>query len=280
MDTINLGTAGRRITFKDEHGKDYFIDIAEGKYLLVSACIEYGRAAFNFDHRNVLARIPEVFEYKHYRANGGKRWTSAPGIDIVFALPKTAIEVVPEPGYSYVKVKIAGEDFTLNVSGGTGTGGWTDWIGAGAHLCGTRKTTVKKLKALASVAFDPASAVLLGIRLPEYTEDDKQSAERLPRVIADRIIPAMVKDGYPIHLTSSYSGEYVYRVKYRSRSFYADKASRKRSFICDYKGSNLRVKFSQIDWVKTAALNDFPLPTVEPVFRIPFMPKAPATATA
>jgi len=72
METINLAAAGNQIKFKDEQGKDYFINIAPGKYLLVVACIEHGRAAFNYDHPTVLARMPRVFEYKHYRKGGSK----------------------------------------------------------------------------------------------------------------------------------------------------------------------------------------------------------------
>jgi hypothetical protein len=274
VETINLGTAGNRITLKAENGNDYFIDIVPGKYLLIVACVEYGRAGFDFDHQNVIARIPRVFEYKHYRQGGSKFWTSAPGIELAFAIPKTAIEVVPEPGYSYVKVKIGGADFTFNVSGGTGTGGWTDRIGQSVHLCGTRKITKKQLRALASVAFDPAAAVLYGVRLNDGFKVEGEHAwktDRFPYILAKKIVPEKIKPGVLVHLLAEYNGSSVYKVNYRDHGIeYNGKAKQKQAVILDYKGMNLRAKFNQIDWARTAEINGWALTVLSPLYRIPF----------
>jgi hypothetical protein len=279
VETINLGTAGRRITIKDENGKDYFIDTAPGKHLLVVACIEFGRASFNYDHQNVLARMPRVFEYKHYRKGGSKFWTSAPGMEIVFAIPKTAVEVIQEPGYSYVKAKIAGEDFTFSVSGGTGTGGWTDYIGPAVTLCGTRKVGKKQLNALASVALDPTAATLLGLRLPERWQRDDE-VRRLPSILAKCIIPAKIKPGVKIHLLSPHNGESVYKVNYRDHGVrYNNKVRLRQSIILDYGGMNLRAKFAHIDWKLTAEVNGWALPDLKAEYRIPFEQK-PAAKSA
>lgn len=282
METINLATAGRRIIIKDEQGGNYFIDVAPGDYLLLIASIEYGRAAFNFDHPSILARLPRVFEYKHYRRAGSKFWTSAPGMELVFAVHKRHIEVIPEPGYSYVKVKIAGEQFTLNVSGGTGTGGWTDYINPVAGLCGTRKVTAKQLKALSSMALDPVAATLCGVRLPERWKKDKdEGGERFAREVAKRDIPAKLVAGSLIHLAYAHFGKYVFKVNYRGHGIRInDKESKKRYVICEYTNMNLRVKFSQIDWPKTAEVNGWTLPKAEADFRIPFEPTAQEAKTA
>jgi hypothetical protein len=39
-------------------------------------------SAIKFEHPNIAGRKLEMFEFKHYRYNGGKFWTSHPGIDL------------------------------------------------------------------------------------------------------------------------------------------------------------------------------------------------------
>ena len=49
------------------------------------------------------------------------------GIDLYFMVPLENIELIPEKGYSYIRVAIGGSKFILNVSGGTSGDGWTDF---------------------------------------------------------------------------------------------------------------------------------------------------------
>ena len=46
-----------------------------------------------------MAAQPKVFYFKHYLANGRKRWTNKVGIDLYFVVPKSQILVVGKEGY-------------------------------------------------------------------------------------------------------------------------------------------------------------------------------------
>lgn len=104
--------------------------------------------------------INTIMEFKHYRSSGGKFWTSAPGVDFLFCIPKSKIKLLPIQGHSYVHVEINGVEVVLNVCGGTtydketGKSGWQDWVRDEAHTL--VNMPLKKIKAIAEVAI-PAS---------------------------------------------------------------------------------------------------------------------------
>ncbi len=82
----------------------------------------------SFTHPNAT-KTNKVFEFKHYRQDGGKYWTQEPGIEFTFRVPRRAIWLMDELTWSYPVVEIGGKRITLNTSGGTYQGGgWADWI--------------------------------------------------------------------------------------------------------------------------------------------------------
>lgn len=110
-------------------GSPYSIKLPTTSHVVVTFGQKAGTARAEFTHPKVLAKFPTVHEFKHYGANGRKWWTSSNGVDIVFAIPAGAIEIIAEAGYSYVEASINGVRVTFNVSGGTSAGnGWTDWV--------------------------------------------------------------------------------------------------------------------------------------------------------
>jgi hypothetical protein len=134
------------------------------------------------------------------------------------------------------------------------------------------------LNALASVAFDPAAATLYGIRLPERWQDrEDNEAARFPALVASREIPSKIVAGTMVHLLSHCSAngtaEKAFKVNHRPRGFYGKV---KRQCLCDFGGMSLRVNFSHIDWIKTAEINGWAIPSVAPVYRIPFEQKSEA----
>jgi hypothetical protein len=113
------------------------VRLPPGDHLTVIAGAHLGEPAYDFDHPNIAAKKSELFEFKHYRTGGSKFWTSKAGISFSFVIPKAQIELLAEKGFSYVPVLIHGRKCRLNVSGGTGNGGWTDHLGQVVHVgCG------------------------------------------------------------------------------------------------------------------------------------------------
>jgi len=138
-------------SFQVEEG--YQVILPPGDHLIVVAGAHLGEPGYDFDHPNVAAKKSELFEYKHYRKGGSKFWTSKAGISFSFVIPKAQIELLPEKGYSYVPVLVHGRKCRLNVSGGTGNGGWTDFVRQVAHVgCGW---TIAALRSLAAIALNP-----------------------------------------------------------------------------------------------------------------------------
>ena len=117
---MRMDLAGERF----QVAEDYQVELPPGNHLTVIAGAYLGEPAYDFDHPNVAAKKSDVFEFKHYRKGGSKFWTAKAGISFYFVIPKGQIELLPEKGYSYVPVLIHGRRCVLNVSGGTGNGGW------------------------------------------------------------------------------------------------------------------------------------------------------------
>lgn len=141
----------------------YAVRFAEGPCIVLVLGAKPDSALTRFEHPNLLARVPVTHHFKHYGAGGSKWWTEAEGVDLYLAVPKEAIALVGEAGYSYPKVRIGGEDLGLNVSGGCGGSrgpGWEDSVGVVAHT--SVGHTVKTARALAAVALTPEEWQALG----------------------------------------------------------------------------------------------------------------------
>jgi hypothetical protein len=128
-----------------------------GDRLVLKVPALWGHGSFRFASPKVVSRW-DALEFKHYRRNGTKFWTSRLGREHCFAVPLAAIELVAPPaddriGWgSYPQVTVGGSSFTLNVSGGGGgpDGRWLDHVGP---VAGTRcNLPVRTLRAIESMA--------------------------------------------------------------------------------------------------------------------------------
>ena len=166
---MRMDLAGEK--FQVEAG--YEVELPPGDHLIVVAGAHMGEPAYDFDGPNLAAKKSEIFEFKHYRRSGSKFWTSRAGISFYFVLPKSQIELVAEKGYSYVPVLIQGRKCHLNVSGGGGSGGWTDYVRRVAHIgCGW---SLSALRQLAAIAVSPGECRREGVTLEiEPLADDQR----------------------------------------------------------------------------------------------------------
>ena len=188
----------------------------------------------------------------HYRSGGSKFWTAKAGIGLYFVIPKARIELLPEKGHSYVPVLIDGRRCVLNVGGGSGNGGWTDYVRPVAHVgCGW---TIAALKALAAVALSPRECLDQGITLDLEGLDDYQS-QRLIEISAAVTMRTSLKAGDQVLLKNGWSyegsqGPFVIQCRPR----------RKRHFVCKAYPMGVRVQYAAIDWIKTAEINGVAVP--------------------
>lgn len=122
------------------------------------------REWWSYTHPNLVRSEEKMFEFKHDKPY--KHWTSEPGIEHTFMVPRDKVHFVRENGYSYPKLWINGQVITLNTSGGCGgkIKGWVDWIypDGVSTLVDLDKATVN---AVAAVAITQP-----GIELPANTE--------------------------------------------------------------------------------------------------------------
>ena len=240
---MRMDLAGER--FRVEEG--YQVELPPGDHLIVIAGAHLGGPAYGFDHPNMAAKKSELFEFKHYRKGGSKFWTSKAGISLYFVIPKAQIELLPEKGYSYVPVLIHGRKCHLNVSGGTGNGGWTDYVRQVVHIgCGW---TLAALGSVAAITLSPDECHAQGITLEIEPLKDYQRAgfvETAATVtMRTRLEPGrqlLLRDGW--HYMGSHG---PFAVESRPH--------RKRYFICVAGSSHLRIQYAAIDWTKTAEIN-------------------------
>jgi len=106
----------------------YVVKVAPGDSILIRFGEFLSSPAARFKHHNLASKTKTVLEFKHHRQNGSKFWTSRAGYDLWFVVPKTAIELLDGPHWSYVRTLINGVKVTMSVSGGSGPP-WTDYIG-------------------------------------------------------------------------------------------------------------------------------------------------------
>jgi len=263
----------------------YRVLIDPGDHIVLVAGATYGTPAANFRHPNIVARKCEVHEFKHYRKAGSKFWTARPGVNFYLVVPRDRIEMIPEKGYSYVPVKINGQKFVLNVSGGGGCGypGWTDWVHRVVHTSvGFPKKT---LKLLADAALSPDECKARGITFPLVGSDDNDK-KRFIRLAAEKDVKPTVKAGSKIVVDthacswdSDLSPVVTVAARATGRTYRRGKAGpdgtycmkptlRQKVSANDEHGSRWSIKFSQIDWEKTAEANGTPLANPDAVNNI------------
>jgi len=234
-----------------ERGGIYFVHFPPGDCLILTAGANIGTAAEYFRHPNIIAKIPRVFDLKHYHPYRGKWWTVKGGIDFLFAIPKSKIRVVEEIGYSYPKIRIGSETYSLNVSGGTFPENcWTDNVRQGSHV--GIKCTLRTLRNLAKHGISPEVCEAKGIRF-DVTKNNRP--ERLRDLVAEIRTKRELKSGSQIMLVNGayYRGEQGPFVLKRN-------PPRKREIVCQTEtGAPFRVPYKCINWKCTAELNEIDL---------------------
>jgi hypothetical protein len=259
-----MDLAGEKFQVED----GYQVELPPGNHLIVIAGAHLGEPAYDFDHPNVAAKKSELFDFKHYRKGGSKFWTSKPGMNFYFVIPKAQIELLPEKGYSYVPVLIAGRKCHLNVSGMGSGNGWTDYVRRVVHVgCGW---TITALRLLATVALVPQECQPQSIALEIESLRDYQLAGFMETAAAVTM-RTRVKPGSQVVLRSGWNylgSQGPFAVESRLR--------RKRYFICMDGLSRVRIQYAAIDWAKTAELNGVAVPRPVLVNRLgPVLEPAP-----
>jgi hypothetical protein len=157
--TTSVATLDQSNVFRLDDSDPYFVRLMEpGDYLIIDFPT-WGKSPLKFDHPNVLVREDRIYDIKHYAPGGGKWWEQKPGVSFWMAVPRSRIELLPEKGYSYVKVRIHGAEVVLNVSGGSDIGGrgWGDFISTICQAC--RVSARSTLQKVAEVAVRDEAAV-------------------------------------------------------------------------------------------------------------------------
>jgi len=233
--------------YTNEEGT-YEIKFPEGPYLMIKVPVEYGSPASRFDHPNIAQTHKEILSFKYYSRSRGKWWVEKPGISYTFIVPKSKIMLNTEKsGYSYVHLQINGQKYVLSVSGGTDGNLWTDYVIQGSSTGVTK--SAKHLKPIAEVA---TLDIVPGITIAHKIMDE-HTLKQYNAACNFYDARGKIKEGDKIFLKGGwrYMGtagpfEVVQRPK------------RKRYFVC-YTGptSTIKIKYSQIDWTKTAEANGY-----------------------
>lgn len=217
---------------------DYYVNFSAEKYIILCIGYKHNHPCFTFTHKNVLASQYKLFEFKHYRPNGGKFWTSCLGKDIYLAIAKEKLDLILEKGYSYVPVSFQGTKFILNVSGG-GSGKWGDYVGKVAS------TTVNLPKKLLTALADAATTENIDFEAIPAFKDERivlalQEWEAKQRCVLSVGKKIAVKPGY------TFRGADV------GVCVITDMPTKwRKSYLCH----TAKVPAKAIDWIETAALN-------------------------
>jgi hypothetical protein len=150
----------------------YCLAIEPGEYLIITVGFDHNKPGAKFTHPNIAASRKTINEYKHYRSNGSKFWTSHAGIDHVLVIPRSSVTLLPIKGYSYIKAEINGVKVSFNVSGGGGDG-WTDYLDNCVHIsCNHKLGDFKKLceVAVRNSPYEP-------IQWKDEPEDERKRTE-------------------------------------------------------------------------------------------------------
>ena len=246
MDTSSSGSA-RSIPLSQVDGSieiapNYRVEVEAGEFLTLTIPCLYGTPAARVESPGIVARVDQLLEFKHYLPNGGKRWTAKAGTVLYVVLPKSAIELVLECGYSYVPVVINGVKTCLNVTG-MGAGGWVDLVRGTVEIsCGH---TAAQVRAIASMGVPPDQ---FGARGISFQPPQVEESAALTEVRAAKDEPSLLNPGAMVALRDGYnfqgqSGPFPFvqmrrggRVELRSASG---------SFLAHRR---------QIDWTATALL--------------------------
>jgi len=247
----------------DDDPKDlYRVEVEPGEWLVVEMGFMVEKAAARFRHPNIAATGRRVYSFKHYRCGGSKFWTERAGVSHWLVVPRSAVKMLPEKGYSYVPVEVNGVRMELNVSGGSGfdgPGAWTDWVRTRTSVSVNHK--LADLKKVCEVAVRGTPMEPLE---PEPMEPGRE--ETWARLAAARggvkeQVVALVEAGKRpvVCLAPGYDcyGETKGEATAVSRGFRPKKDGtfRAKGLVLETGAGKFRAGFRQIDWAATAKAN-------------------------
>lgn len=183
MDPVALNTVNERLTIDSTPGEEYHVEVDPGDYLVINAGSIVGSPAARFHHPNVAHTRRQVYEFKHYRGNGGKFWTCKAGISFYLVIPRSEVFLLLEKGYSWVPAEINGVKVKFNVSGGS-QNGWTDWLHT--HTSISVGHGIRDLKKLAEVAVRGTDLEPIQFREKDSPEEVQREATRWAQLQHDR----------------------------------------------------------------------------------------------
>lgn len=259
---MRMTEIGTEFTMPLEKGGTYHVQLPPEDYLLLVAGVNVGTAGEHFDCPTVAARVPSVFDIKHYHPSGRKWWTTQAGVNLFFVVPKRHIELIEEPGYSYPKVKIGDRTYSLNVSGGTfPSGDWTDMIYQGAHT--GINHPLKSLKNLAKHSLNTEVCEAKDISFP-ITKRNRE--KEYLELLAKKTMQKKLRPGKSIMLIP---GTYYSTPGNRGPFTIDQKHGKRRTFLClTGTGRYFRATYKYIDWTETAKVNEVKLSVPETINRV------------
>jgi len=248
----------------------YRVEIEQGDFLVIEAGAVVGKAAAGFKHPNVAATVKRVYNFRTYFKSGAKKWYEKAGVSHYFVVPRSAVTLLPEKGYSYVKAEINGVKVSFNVSGGGGGGEWTDYLRA--HTQVSVNHPIRDLKKIAEVAVRGTPLEPIQVKPLEPQEEARwnQLATKAKGDVKDEVVALIeagkkpivkMLEGYSYGGQTSGEGIEIDRA-YKMRHTNAQKTECEwkkngvvRAIILLVGGYQVRVKLSQIDWYATAQAN-------------------------
>lgn len=250
----------------------YQVIVPKTEYMVLVMGFGADKAAARFSHPNIAASRKVVHNFKHYRKCGSKFWTSHAGVDHYMVVPTNAITMLPEEGYSYVRVEINGVKIKLNVTGGT-MNGWTDYVGECAQTSINHK--LADLKKVLEVAVRSTPIINVKALLKDQDPQEVKEWETIVNTkdMRAKLIDMIIEGKRP---KIALSWRYSYCGRQDGIGIDIDRCGRwkdngnggrtwmhtgapryvKMSFnevaTDDY---TCRAKITQIDWIKSAELN-------------------------
>lgn len=244
-----------------EVNPSYFIKVCAGENIVLIAGVDAKSKQADFTHPNLSGSEKTIHEFKHYRKNGSKFWTSKAGVDFYFVIPKSEIKIYPQEGYSYVYAVVNGVQVVLNVSGG-GSNNWTDYVDSFCRI--SVGHGIKTLKKLAEVAVPEK----LNLKtLDEYEtkrwESNKaKNQELIEKIVALPSPTIKILDKFVFYRAKQGVLSGVSRRLKKVETVVDGKKSVSRDWVGAVKRLNVRsegnlftVKVGQVDWIETAKLN-------------------------
>jgi hypothetical protein len=231
-----------------EIAPDYFVRLGQGKRIVLALGFFLEHPGARFQHPNIIRSENHVFDLKKHHKGGGKSWSEKAGVVHFMSFPDDEISLIPEKGYSYVPVEIAGVRIVLNTSGGGGKE-WVDWVGGSVHhaLLNISLADLRKIAAVSEIPTDEIRNLLQGNSSDSDRErEEKRFDAMMLKKEAKKRVPELIDKGVKLELVlSGCTVESVIPVRTVRTN------GRLSCIYATYGCENYRIRLKQIDWAGT-----------------------------